>query len=197
MTGNYTFFNVLTIVLCFSLLDADFFGFKAPNSDRFSASRIFSRTFSYTFIGFSLFYTYKFFGLALNADKTIASKITFSRVEFDWFVSITVPYAAMMGLLTLGSTVAQTLIISIFDLKGFWNKFSSLVSSLFYGGLCFALFSITLVPFTSLHTETNRSLYPTMRDLHSSLSSYHVANSYGLFRYDFIHILFLDEYNYN
>ncbi|XP_021963307.1 lipase maturation factor 2 [Folsomia candida] len=182
LTGNYTYFNVLTIVLCFSLLDADFFGYKSSNSSGFSASRIFSKTFSYTFIGFSLFYTGKFFGLGLNPDNTISSKITFSRIEFDWFVSITVPYAAMMGLLTLGSTVSQTLIISLFDKQGAWNKLTSFVSSLFYGALCFGLFSITLVPFTSLHTETNRSLYPVMRDLHASLAKYHVANSYGLFR---------------
>jgi hypothetical protein len=38
------------------------------------------------------------------------------------------------------------------------------------------------VPFTSLHKETNRSLYPLVRDMHANLAKYQIANSYGLFR---------------
>lgn len=183
-TGNYNFFNLLTIVLCISLLDGDFFGkkpAKAPEP-RISISRIISRSFSFTLIGCSIFYSIKFFGITLNADNTLGSKIMFKRVDFDWFISIAVPYSLLLSFLTLGSTVSQALVLSIFDMKGAWKKLSSLISTIFYGGLCILLFSVTLVPFTSLHKETNRALWQSVKDMYTVSSRYHVTSSYGLFR---------------
>lgn len=187
ITGNYTFFNLLTMVLCISLLDGDFFGAGAGQKDptqppKISITGIISRSFSYTLIGFSLFYTVKFFGLSLNPDNTIGSKITFKRLEFDWFISVAVPYSLVFGFLTLGSTIIHATVISLFDMKGAWRKLSSLVSCIFYGALCFLLFSVTLVPFTSLHKETNRALWQSVKDIYQTSSRYHITSSYGLFR---------------
>ncbi|ODN03967.1 Lipase maturation factor 2 [Orchesella cincta] len=181
LTGNYTFFNLLTMVLCISLLDGEFFGFSRP-SPRISVTRIISRSFSYTLIGFSLYYSVKFFGVSLNDDNTIASKVLFKRVDFDWLISVAVPYSLLLGFLTLGSTVSQSVVISLFDVKGTWKKLTSLLSCIFYGGLCFCLFSVTLVPFTSLHKETNRALWQSVKDMYAATSRYHVTSSYGLFR---------------
>jgi hypothetical protein len=41
--------------------------------------------------------------------------------------------------------VSQAISISMFDLKGCWKKFKSLVSCIFYSILCFGLFGLTLV----------------------------------------------------
>jgi len=212
LTGNYTFFNLLTMVLCISLLDDDFFGYKQPQPSGISFQRITSRSVSFTFIGFSLYYTYKFFGLTLKQDNTIGSKITFTKTDFDWFISMSVPYCVITGFLTLGSTAAQAIVISMFDIKGCWKKFTSLFSCFFYCVVCFGLFSLTLVsesscyfmrsfihflffsyhwivklhflqvPFTSLHKETNRALWDSVRVAYTDLQRYHIANSYGLFR---------------
>jgi len=69
----------------------------------------------------------------------------FTRVEFDAFIALAVPYALALGLLTLGSTILQTLFISLVDVKGCWKKFTSLIASLVYGALCIGLFAATLV----------------------------------------------------
>lgn len=183
VTGNYTFFNLLTMVLCVSLLDGEFFGYQNPAAaGRSAITKIISRSFSYTLVGFSVFYTIKFFGLNLNPDRTISSKIMFKRVDLDWFISIAVPYSLVLGFVTLGSTLVQSVVVCLFDMKGIWKKLSSLVSCIFYGGVCFLLFTVTLVPFTSLHKETGRALWEPVKDMYTASSKYHVTSSYGLFR---------------
>lgn len=182
VSGNYSFFNLLTIVLCFSLLDGDCLKrAKKTESKGFSPSRIFIRTFCFTLIGLSLYYTWKYFGLDLDGNK-VTSKINFKNVEFNWFVSMAVPYSIALGFLTLVSTILHTVVISIIDVNGGWNKIKSILSVVLYGFLCVALFSISLVPFSSLHKETNQALPEQVREAYSKVNEYHLTSSYGLFR---------------
>jgi len=102
--------------------------------------------------------------------------------NFDWFIAMIMPYALALGVLTFTSTLCQSVLVSLVDVKGCWSKFTSLLSSLFYGLLCAAVFGVTLVPFSSLHKESNSALWTPLKELHGNLSDFHVSSSYGLFR---------------
>jgi len=128
-----------------------------------------------------MYYTGKFFSVSYEGGK-ILSKINFKNIEFNWFISLAVPYSMALGFLTLVSTILHSIVISLLDVKGGFNKVKSLFSVLSYGLICLALFSITLVPYSSLHKETNQALPEQLRDAYAKTSRYHLTSSYGLFR---------------
>jgi hypothetical protein len=82
----------------------------------------------------------------------------FSRVEFDAFLALAVPYSIALGMVTLLMVISQTLFISLVEVKGCWGKFTSLVSSLFYATLFVGLFAVTLVC-SMLYPPENIRLY--------------------------------------
>jgi len=182
-TGNYNFFNLLTIVLCFSLLDSNFFSSQDDQQQSSILTRMISRGFQFVMLGLMISYTMFYFGFTMSANYTsVESKTMFTRGEFDQFISYAVPYSLALGFVSLASKVSQSLVISMFDMPGCWRKFTSLSSTLFYGFVCFTLFAVTCVPFTTVHPETNKALWPAVKQLHGNLSRFHVTSSYGLFR---------------
>lgn len=128
ITGNYNFFNLLTIILCFSLLNDDQlcsldvvkrFRRSAHNltckicSDRsersHSATSKLSAVIAY-FTYFSLVYwSARIFNVSLNSDGTIDSNIAFSMEDFDKFVLKAIPISIAIGILSLLANIALSL----------------------------------------------------------------------------------------
>ncbi|KAJ8669667.1 hypothetical protein QAD02_000926 [Eretmocerus hayati] len=182
VTGNYNFFNLLTICLSISLLDDQFF-YKRRQRD---SSKIWSYLSTLICLGVYagiIYGTYVYYNLKLEPDWTISSKIGFTQEQFEYVLSRAVPYSVYIAFTTLGFTVAYAYANSIVNVRGMKNKFTSTLVTSFYSAVVIFIFAISVVPYTvSLYPKVNSTLPAQLKQLHTQVDHLHLVNSYGLFR---------------
>uniref|UniRef100_A0A224X8N7 Lipase maturation factor n=1 Tax=Panstrongylus lignarius TaxID=156445 RepID=A0A224X8N7_9HEMI len=181
VSGNYNFFNFLTIALCLSLLDDDFFygeGKKSSALKRFS--KYLATIVIYAAVIFALI---KLYGVKLTPAGIIEFKINFKPTEFDVSLGRAVPILAAVAFCSLAFTCLRSLALVFSQTGSTVSKVFSFCSTLFYIFTAIALFSDSLVPFSNLHPATaNTTVHPEIRLFHNKLSHLHLTNSYGLWR---------------
>lgn len=183
LTGNYNFFNFLTITLCISLLDDDFFLRKKLQKGNGGLWSLFlSRLVMWTVVGAILYGTYVLYTLRLTSNNVIESDIAFTRQEFDRVLGKAVPATIYIGLASLAFVVIQAVASSIVVTGGTYSKLRTIFSTLFYTGAAVFIFGISIVPYSNLHTTGNNTVVPVFRMWYSRLDHLHLTNSYGLFR---------------
>lgn len=74
-TGNYNFFNLLTIILCFSLLDDQYFHKKKPKQESSKVAEYLETLVCIIVYGGVLYGTYVYYNLKLTDNWTITSRI--------------------------------------------------------------------------------------------------------------------------
>ncbi|XP_060608284.1 lipase maturation factor 2-like [Ruditapes philippinarum] len=180
VTGNYNFFNLLTIALSIALLDDDFLGYRNKKST--SSSSIINKLMSVVVFGYLGYQTVKQFGLNLKDDYTIGSKIAFSQKDFDRFLSVVVPWTIWFGAFSFAFEVLVALIRCYTEVKGsFWKNWAA-TQVLIYTVIGATMFAISLVPYSSLHRDAEKIVPPQAKTLHSRVNNFHLTSSYGLFR---------------
>uniref|UniRef100_A0ABM5GLF6 Lipase maturation factor n=1 Tax=Pogona vitticeps TaxID=103695 RepID=A0ABM5GLF6_9SAUR len=189
ITGNYNFFNLLTIVLCFSLLDDEHVGLwlgrgrkKAGPAGPPRLMSILSVLAELGTYGLGLYWTALYFGLQINWEKKqFESKTAFTYHEFmQWLRMVTLPLVGI-GFLSLLWEILQAGYRSACT-RGFLWKLWAATQWAVFATAALGMFTISLVPFTYIEYESNGKLWPAVHQLFSAVDRYQLANSYGLFR---------------
>lgn len=178
ITGNYNFFNVLTITLCVSLLDDEFLGYRHKKKP----SSIVNKLACVAVFGYLGYQTVKQFGLVLKDDFTIDSKIAFSKKDYDRFLGVVVPWTIWFGAFSFAFEVLIALVRCYTEVKGtFWKNWAA-IQCLIFTVVAASVFAISLVPYSSLHKEGQKIVPVQAKSLHARVNSFHLTSSYGLFR---------------
>lgn len=191
ITGNYNFFNLLTMALCLSLVDDDFLlnaqgrsnSVKGMSGTAFKWMRyLFTKVIVWLVNGGLIYWTIQLFNLHILPDWTIESKIVFNRREFMLFIKKVVPLSIWIGALSLSGNILIALYKSIVNGRGLVGKVIFIIGTLFFSGIALWMFSISLIPHTVIDRSNQQNLWPIVRTWHSRVDKFSLVNSYGLFR---------------
>ncbi|NXT58563.1 LMF2 factor, partial [Pluvianellus socialis] len=189
LTGNYNFFNMLTIVLAFSLLDEEHVGRWLGRGKKRHASAwppslrsFLSTLLELSTYGLLLYWSVQSFGLEINWEKRLLdSKVAFTYHEFTtWLHAVTLPLVGL-GFLSLSLEILFAL-YRCFCIRGcFWKLWATLQWAVF-ATAAMGMFAVSLVPFTYIDYESNGKLWPGIHQMFGAVERFQVVNSYGLFR---------------
>ncbi|XP_015590063.1 lipase maturation factor 2 [Cephus cinctus] len=181
-TGNYNFFNLLTICLSISLLDDQFFYKKKLKSSGTQILDYLSTAVCVLVYAGVIYGTYVYYKLRILDNWTIESEIAFTEEQFDYVLSRVIPISVYIALVSLGFTVADAVTNSILTIKGIQNKILTTLTTIFYTAIVVFLFAISIVPYSTLHSSHNATVPNQIRQLHAKVDYLHLVGSYGLFR---------------
>ncbi|NXL52144.1 LMF2 factor, partial [Podilymbus podiceps] len=189
LTGNYNFFNMLTIVLAFSLLDEEHVGRWLGRSKRRHASTwppslrsLLSTLLELSAYGLLVYWSVQCFGLEINWEKRLLdSKVAFTYHEFTtWLRTVTLPLVGL-GFLSLSWEILSAMYRCACVRGCFWKLWATLQWAVF-ATATMGMFAISLVPFTYIDYESNSKLWPGIHQMFNAVERFQVVNSYGLFR---------------
>ncbi|CAH8547195.1 unnamed protein product [Schistosoma bovis] len=176
LTGNYNFFNLLTIALCYSLLKDD--DFNPRRRRKWTVSGLLSFVASW----FLIISVFGISGYLLNvsiSNYSVSTSVGFTKKEFAWFVNTSVKYSISFGVAFFCVEVLHSIIIAL-NSHRFWRKLYELFGVIIIGFIGFPILMGSLVPFASL--DSTIQLPPQIRQVYKHLQPYYITNSYGLFR---------------
>ncbi|XP_053211769.1 lipase maturation factor 2-like [Panonychus citri] len=184
LTGNYNFFNLLTIVLCLPLLqDSDFPKFMRRSWRVRPAKRsstdlmVLSSSLCFLF-----FWTVKLFNLKIENSSWISSKVNFNESEFKLFITKSVHASITVGLFSLGFVIIRSIYRAI-QKGSLFTQFCRILNVIFYGLIAFSIFTISLIPFAGqLDKNIYKNISPIAHEWHQKSNPLIITNSYGLFR---------------
>ncbi|KAM3927486.1 lipase maturation factor 2 isoform 2-T2 [Leptodactylus fuscus] len=183
LSGNYNFFNLLTLVICFSLLDDQHLGSgpKGRKGRRFSM-QFFVGLFDLLIFGLLGFWTIKYFSLQINWDKyQVETKTAFTYHNFlQWLRTVTLP-SIWIAAVSLGWEILKGMYSSA-SVRGFFWKLWAIIQWIIFSFATVGMFAVSLVPYTYIDFESNGQLWPAVHRLFRAVDDYQVVNSYGLFR---------------
>uniref|UniRef100_A0A8D2LTG9 Lipase maturation factor n=1 Tax=Varanus komodoensis TaxID=61221 RepID=A0A8D2LTG9_VARKO len=191
ITGNYNFFNLLTIVLSFSLLDEEHVGLWLGHGRRKAAGaappRVLSVLSALAELGaysFLAYWTTRYFGMEINWEQKVLVCRTggsFTYHEFmQWLKTVTLPLVGL-GFLSLAWEILQAGYRAACARGALWKLWGT-VQTVVFATAALGMFAISLVPFTYIEYESNERLWPSVHQLFGAVDRFQVANSYGLFR---------------
>jgi len=193
LTGNYNFFNLLTIVLCFGLIDDQFLGYSQWETIEQEEERI-KKSFSWILTLFRrlihlivvityIYLTFRWFDIQWdNKQRIITTKITFTRAQFDLFLRRFLPVCLFMAWCSLIFTIGRSVFIAIRRPSKIYAKLFHSLVTIGYGVLAMSLFFVSMVPFTVIERHTGKALPYELQLWYNKFQDYHVFNAYGLFR---------------
>ncbi|XP_047452114.1 lipase maturation factor 2a [Mugil cephalus] len=189
LSGNYNFFNLLTVALCLSLLDDQHVNFWLRRGDKDSEGTSESKLWSWLCYlvelavwSLTVFGTIVCFDLQLDtAKKGVTSRTAFTFHHFNQFLkAVTIP-SVWIGVLSLTWEMVTSMFrcacVSGF-LKRFWGMFQWSV----FAAATASMFAVSLVPFTYIEYDSHARLWPAVRGAYEAVNRYQLVNSYGLFR---------------
>ncbi|KAK7160544.1 hypothetical protein R3I93_008249 [Phoxinus phoxinus] len=193
LSGNYNFFNILTITLCLSLLDDQHVNFwlrrptlktessmdKSSLQNLFSGLAVMLEVSVYALLGY---WIVQYFDLQVDWEKKrVSSKTAFTYFEFNGFLkTVTVP-SIWIGVLCL----AWEIITAMFKcacVRGVLWRLWSTIQWAVMAAAAVSMFAISLVPYTYFEYDANSNLWPGIRTAFEMTDRYQLVNSYGLFR---------------
>lgn len=181
-TGNYNFFNFLTICLCISLLDDQFFYKRKSKNDASRTMNYFSTVLSILVYVGVIYGTCVYYNLKIVNNWTIQSNIAFTKEEFNYILYRAVLFSTYIGIASLGVMVADSIVNSVFTTKGIYNKLTTSMITTFYAIAVWSIFCISLVPHSTLHSSHNSTILVQLRQAYAKVDHLQLVNSYGLFR---------------
>ncbi|XP_078738439.1 LOW QUALITY PROTEIN: lipase maturation factor 2 [Lampetra fluviatilis] len=196
VTGNYNFFNLLTLVLCLSLLDDRHASWllrqRRPPAAAASqqlkgqqASPWFDRLAWLAELGVYgtlAFWAITYFNLKVDWERgVVESKIGFTYYDFMAWLKDAVPITMWIGGVSLAWEALAALYRCACQRGFFWKFWTTLQCAIFLLATA-GMFTISLVPYTYLQQDAHAALWPGVRRAHSSLEHLHLTGSYGLFR---------------
>ncbi|CAL4069830.1 unnamed protein product, partial [Meganyctiphanes norvegica] len=181
-TGNYNFFNLLTLTLCISLFDDVHLGYQYVRY--LLEGHFYHQYVCYWWLGVKnyLYYTRTDTNLKIHGKSSCDGSGAFSRHEFDAWISKAVPLSIAIGAFSLLITVAEALTSTLFEVRGFFTKCGVFSATLLYSMLAIVMFGISLVPYSVLDRPTSQRVWPVFKSMYSQTDDFHLTSSYGLFR---------------
>lgn len=190
LTGNYNFFNLLTLVLTTSLLDDRHLAAEPGNARRKktrpsglkSMLAALSLLLELTIYGLLAYGTVHCFGLEVDWEQyTVHSRTTFTFHQFSqWLKTVTLP-TMWLG----AASLTWELLTALWrwtQVRGLLQKLFTGVQLSVFGVVVVVLFMISLVPYSYVEPSTHSRLWTTTHRLFGSVEHLQLANSYGLFR---------------
>uniref|UniRef100_A0A667Z6G6 Lipase maturation factor n=1 Tax=Myripristis murdjan TaxID=586833 RepID=A0A667Z6G6_9TELE len=191
LSGNYNFFNLLTLALCLSLLDDQHVHFCLSHTGTSFLSLLQSESRLWSWLCYLVelaVWSLIVFGMIVCFDlqvdvgkKSVSSRTVFTSHQFNQFLKrVTIP-SIWMGVLSL----TWEIITSMFRcacIQGFLRRFWGSMQWTIFAAAAAAMFTISLVPFTYVEYDSNASLWPGVRRAYEVVDRYQLVNSYGLFR---------------
>ncbi|XP_026166166.1 lipase maturation factor 2a [Mastacembelus armatus] len=187
LTGNYNFFNLLTLTLCLALLDDQHVNFWLRRADESNTndSRLWSwLCYLLELVVWALMIvgTIICFDLQLDTTKNgISSRTAFTFHQFNQFLkTVTIP-CVWIGVLSLTWEII-TAMFRCACVSGFLKRFCGTIQWTLFAAATAAMFTVSLVPFTYIEYDSNARLWPGVRRAYELVDQYQLVNSYGLFR---------------
>ncbi|KAM9816051.1 lipase maturation factor 2a [Syngnathus typhle] len=187
LSGNYNFFNLLTLALCVSLLDDRHvrFWLRTAEPNEHKESKLWSWPCSMLELAVSslvIFGAIVCFDLKVDTTtRAITSKTAFTYHHFNNFLkSVTFP-CVWVGVLSLTWEII-TAMFRCACVSGFLRRFWSTLQWMLFAAAAATMFTISLMPFTYIEYDSNSKLWPGVRQVYSLVDRYQLVNSYGLFR---------------
>ncbi|KAK2494419.1 hypothetical protein MC885_013989 [Smutsia gigantea] len=189
ITGNYNFFNLLTLVLTTALLDDEHLAAKCnsgckkmPPSWPRALLAMLPLQLELTVYGLLACGTMYCFGLEVDwRQHTVHSRTTFTFHQFSqWLKMVTLP-TMWLGAVSL----AWELLTALWrwtQVRGWLRKLYAAVQLSVFGTATVALFMISLVPYSYVEPSTHGRLWTGAHRLFGAVEHLQLANSYGLFR---------------
>lgn len=190
ITGNYNFFNLLTVALSISLMDDEHINFwlrhsrKKPSGSAWAQTLLSFLTVLLELAVYALlfYWSVHYFGLKANWEKqVIESKPSFTYHEFiQWLKTVTLP-TVWIG----AASLAWEILLAMYRsacIRGFLWKLWAILQWAIFSTAAVGMFTISLVPYTYIEFETNGNLWPAVHNMHNAVDKYQLVNSYGLFR---------------
>ncbi|XP_048863284.1 lipase maturation factor 2-like [Brienomyrus brachyistius] len=189
LSGNYSFFNLLTIALCFSLLDDDQMNswlgrYRKKSREKTWPQALISWTafmIELAMYVLIIYCTRLYFELEVNWEtKSVSSRTAFTYDQFHHFLNKITVSTIWIGVLSLTWEVI-TAMFRCACVRGLWKLLVTIQWAIFATVAAFML-TISLVPYTTIHHETHRSIWPGVQKLYDVVDRYQLVSSYGLFR---------------
>ncbi|KAL2775404.1 lipase maturation factor 2 isoform 1, partial [Daubentonia madagascariensis] len=190
ITGNYNFFNLLTLVLTTALLDDQHLAAqpghgrrkKMPTSWPKALLASLSLLLELAVCGLLAYGTVHCFGLEVDwQQRTIHSRTTFTFHQFSqWLKTVTLP-TMWLG----AASLTWELLAALWrwtQVRGWLQKLSAAVQLSIFGTATVSLFVISLVPYSYMEPGTHGRLWAGAHRLFGAVEHLQLANSYGLFR---------------
>ncbi|XP_056653500.1 lipase maturation factor 2 [Monodelphis domestica] len=190
ITGNYNFFNLLTLVLTTSLLDDKHVSWwlgsgRAKQPPAAWARRLLTAAtllLEAAVYGLLAYGTVHYFDLELDEEwGSVQARTAFTFHEFSqWLKAVTMP-SVWLGVASL-LWVLLSALYRCARIRRWPGKLKATVQLMVVGAATAAMFTVSLVPYTYLEPGTNKQLWAGAHRLFSSVEHLQLANSYGLFR---------------
>ncbi|KAF5400415.1 Lipase maturation factor [Paragonimus heterotremus] len=179
LTGNFNFFNLLIIALCYSLLKNE--DFRPRNRYGTNTLDLLSDLCSCILIVSVLLISGYLFNLRIMPDFTVSSSIGFSKNQFYWLLSEILPHISYIGVALYFVELFLSFVCALRARKGF-RRFHELLGVGVVGLIGITLLFGSLVPFSTLDDKSVNKLPAGTRRIYQQLKPYQLTNSYGLFR---------------
>nr|XP_027204940.1 lipase maturation factor 2-like [Dermatophagoides pteronyssinus] len=191
LTGNYNFFNLLTMVLCLTLLDDDMFRRRRPQQTVQTESTMERNSMEIcifgAIIGMLAYYTVYYFDVMFHWNDLLngpTTKVNFTYDQFNLFVIQTVTASIVLGIISLTCMALIALYKSI-SYGSITGRIVHLIMTMFYVIICASIMAISIVPLAELDTTGYhmKSTVPMeIRRWYQNAQHHHLVSSYGLFR---------------
>uniref|UniRef100_A0A8C5DUA9 Lipase maturation factor n=1 Tax=Gouania willdenowi TaxID=441366 RepID=A0A8C5DUA9_GOUWI len=174
LSGNYNFFNLLTLTLCLSLLDNQHVNFWLRKRDDNRERKEGEANHSVPKMGFLLCL---FVCFIVEVSQLVPHvSVALSSIVF----AVTIP-CIWMGVLSL----IWEMITSIFRcacVSGFLTRFWGMFQWSVFAVAATFMFTISLVPLSYVEHDSHVRLWPAVRQTYDLVDRFQLVNSYGLFR---------------
>ncbi|XP_040089488.1 lipase maturation factor 2 [Oryx dammah] len=190
ITGNYNFFNLLTLVLATALLDDTHLAAKSSTSRRKRAPSSWPKALlamlalllELAVYGLLAYGVVHCFGLEVDWEHhVVRSRTTFTFHQFSqWLKMVTLP-TMWLG----AASLAWELLTGLWRwarVRGSLQKLRAAVPLSVLGTATAALFLISLVPYSYLEASSHGRLWTGAHRLFGTVEHLQLTNSYGLFR---------------
>ncbi|XP_071955396.1 lipase maturation factor 2-like [Antedon mediterranea] len=186
LTGNYNFFNILTVVLTISLLDDKFFSKEQHKKTKIvknELTRILSLCVSSVVYIAILYASIYYFDVKINSTNfSIKSRINFTEATFFKWLKGIMPFTIHLAVVSLISEIVAALYRCIIHEKSLVAKIWSTIQCVLISAVAIYMFTISLVPHTAVENTARNNLWPVVSEWHQKTDYLQITNSYGLFR---------------
>ena len=178
MTGNYNFFNILTVVLCLSCWEDD--NWAVVTSPSFLRIKLFNNLQRLVTCLFLYWSCKEMFQLEI-IDSLWNIKLTFTKYDCEKVINYMIPLTILYLYVIFGVSAISTIWDHVRFRSGTFHVLGKSVRSI----VCVIWIGLLAIPFLSLTNTLRREGFVGSKmfmPYYQELQSYHVSNGYGLFR---------------
>ncbi|KAI3382005.1 hypothetical protein SNEBB_002216 [Seison nebaliae] len=182
LTGNYNFFNILTIILSLSLLN-----FDSGNNHLFISNRKLLMIINYSslliFLTITLYLTKNYFNITnLTSITKIDTKINFTQEQFTKFTSISLNLSLVLSVIWFAYYCLYHFYITFAELSFSIENGFRVMNNLFVFIMAIFIFLMTLIPYSAINNRPLPVVSTKIYKTYMNVAPFHIARSYGLFR---------------